>query len=73
MGVPGKPPRVSTGSAALGKGGVSGKASAAHGGYGATAARLTPDQKVGSSNLSALSSASSCGGGGVGWGLKMEN
>ena len=24
------------------------------GGYGATAARLTPDQKVGSSNLSAL-------------------
>ena len=33
-------------------------------GYGATAARLTPDQKVGSSNLSALtftiSSAASC-------------
>ena len=26
-----------------------------HRGYGATAARLTPDQKVGSSNLSALS------------------
>ena len=25
-----------------------------HRGYGATAARLTPDQKVGSSNLSAL-------------------
>ena len=25
-----------------------------HWGYGATAARLTPDQKVGSSNLSAL-------------------
>ena len=43
----------------------SGRTSAAHGGYGATAARLTPDQKVGSSNLSALSSASSCGGGGV--------
>ena len=29
----------------------------AHRGYGATAARLTPDQKVGSSNLSALISA----------------
>ena len=27
-------------------------------GYGATAARLTPDQKVGSSNLSALTFAS---------------
>ena len=27
---------------------------ASHRGYGATAARLTPDQKVGSSNLSAL-------------------
>ena len=26
-----------------------------HWGYGATVARLTPDQKVGSSNLSALS------------------
>ena len=32
----------------------SGRTSAAHGGYGATAARLTPDQKVGSSNLSGL-------------------
>ena len=28
-----------------------------HGGYGATAARLTPDQKVGSSNLSALNAS----------------
>ena len=31
-------------------------------GYGATAARLTPDQKVGSSNLSALISMRRMGG-----------
>ena len=34
--------------------------SAVIGGYGATAARLTPDQKVGSSNLSGLTFAACC-------------
>ena len=42
--------------------GIKQRSNFAHWGYGATAARLTPDQKVGSSNLSGLRQLCTCQG-----------